>query len=132
MSSGGEGGMYEALARLFHEPGRLAIMSVLCAADGGVAFTELKTSCGLTDGNLNRHLKMLQEAGAVRSEKSFVDLKPRTTLFLTAAGIESFHEYLAALEKVLEHAKASLPPTKAAAAAVSAGTPPLHRRAAHA
>ena len=44
-----------ALERIFHEPNRLAIMSTLCAADEGLAFTDLRDACGLTDGNLNRH-----------------------------------------------------------------------------
>ena len=47
---------FEALERIFHEPSRMAIMSALCAADGGLTFNELKERCALTDGNLNRHL----------------------------------------------------------------------------
>lgn len=105
---------FEALERLFHEPGRLAIMSALCAAGEGLPFTDLKESCSLTDGNLSRHLKMLQDAGAIRLEKSFVGLKPRTTVFLTQAGIESFHQYLEVLEAVLERARSALPASVAA------------------
>ena len=42
---------------------RLAITSALCQADDGKAFADLKQLCNLTDGNLNRHLKVLEEAG---------------------------------------------------------------------
>lgn len=99
---------HETLARLFHEPGRLAIMSALCAAGRGLPFTELRDACGLTDGNLNRHLKMLEEAGAVRVEKKFVRGRPRTTLFATRPGTRQFSDYLEALEEVLKAAQSAL------------------------
>ena len=100
---------YEALERIFHEPNRLAIVSALCAAGDGLSFNELKSECSLTDGNLNRHLKSLEEAGAIRIEKMFVDAKPRTTVFLSKRGLESFSEYLEALSAVLKKARSAIP-----------------------
>ena len=96
---------HEALEKIFHEPNRLAIMSALCAAPGGVTFTDLKTACGLTDGNLSRHLAALEEDGAIRIKKEFVGAKPRTTVFLTDTGLDRFNDYLTALEDVLQQAK---------------------------
>jgi len=96
---------FNALEKIFHEPNRLAIMSALCAADGGVPFTDLKASCRLTDGNLNRHLKVLEEEGVIRMDKSFVQLRPRTTIHLTKTGFQRFNEYLATLAEVLEQAR---------------------------
>lgn len=61
----------DRLSRVFHEPRRLAIMSVLCAsAPTGLSFSELRAQCGLTDGNLNRHLKTLEEAGAITRQRT--------------------------------------------------------------
>ena len=97
-----------ALEKIFHEPNRLAIMSALCAAESGLSFPELKQSCNLTDGNLNRHLKVLSEDSAVRIKKKFVDDRPRTTVTLTASGLTRFQEYLGALESVLLNARAAL------------------------
>ncbi len=94
-----------ALERLFHEPSRLAILSALCAAHDGLAFTELRDICRLTDGNLNRHLKTLEEAGVVRIHKAFVDDKPRTTVALTRAGLARFSLYLETLAAVLQDAR---------------------------
>ncbi len=105
---------FDGLEKIFHEPNRLAIISALCAADGGVAFTDLKASCRLTDGNLNRHLKLLEETGIVRMDKKFINLRPRTTVRLTPTGLRRFNEYLAALEEVLEHAKQAASPGKKA------------------
>jgi DNA-binding transcriptional ArsR family regulator len=94
-----------ALERLFHEPNRLAILSALCTARSGLAFTDLRDTCRLTDGNLNRHLKALEEAGIVRVHKAFVNDKPRTTVSLTRGGLARFHRYLEKLEGVLQEAR---------------------------
>ena len=114
---------YDALEKIFHEPSRLSIMSSLCAADKGLSFTELKDLCGLTDGNLNRHLKVLEEAKAIRVEKSFVDNKPRTTVYVSKTGLKRFNEYLLALSDVLTAAKKAMPAEK------KAGTVPFGRTA---
>jgi len=97
-----------ALAKIFHEPNRLAIMSALCTSDDGLSFSELRNTCNLTDGNLNRHLKVLTENEAVCISKAFVDDRPRTTITLTPAGLERFQEYLRALEDVLLKARTAL------------------------
>jgi len=99
---------YAALKTLFHEPNRLAMMSALSQAIDGLTFNDLKRECDLTDGNLSRHLKTLEEAEAIRIEKTFVDAKPRTTVFLSDAGRKSFIEYLQALEEVLQKAARSV------------------------
>jgi DNA-binding transcriptional ArsR family regulator len=95
---------YTALKRIFHEPNRLAIMSALCGSANGLTFKELKQECDLTDGNLSRHLKALEEAEVIVMEKKFVGVKPRTRVILTDKGRESFMEYLQALEEVLKKA----------------------------
>ncbi len=110
----------ETLERIFHEPARLAIMSSLCAVERqGRSFGELKEECRLTDGNLNRHLKVLEEAGAVRIEKNFVGLKPRTTVFLSSGGVERFRQYLDALEDLLNTARSVIPETRRTKAVLS-------------
>lgn len=103
---------FQALEKIFHEPNRLAIMSALCAADKGLTFSELKAECALTDGNLNRHLKVLKESKVIRIAKAFVADKPRTTVFITAKGLDRFNEYLEALASVIEQAREALPASK--------------------
>ena len=99
---------YSALERLFHEPSRLAIMSSLGGAVDGPTFNQLKQQCELTDGNLSRHLKTLEEAGAIRTRKRFVGAKPQTKVYLTAAGRAGFLAYLKALEEVLRSAATAM------------------------
>ena len=101
---------YAALNKIFHEPNRLAIVSALCNSEDGVTFHDLKEECGLTDGNLSRHLKSLQEARVVRIRKTFVGAKPQTTSFLTDRGRNHFVNYLQALEEVLLKAAESVSP----------------------
>lgn len=96
------------LERIFHEPNRMAILSALCAAPDRLTFTEIRDTSGLTDGNLNRHLKVLEEADIIRTHKSFVGVKPRTTVTLTDTGLKRFEEYLTALSDVLKKAKQAL------------------------
>ena len=98
----------DAIERVFHEPNRMAILSVLCASRGGMPFTELRDRCGLTDGNLSRHVKTLEEEGIVRCNKAFVNNKPRTTVMLTASGTQRFQAYLDTLTAVLKQAKTAM------------------------
>lgn len=93
-----------ALDPIFHERSRLSIMTLLAANPGGIAFTELRDLCGLTDGNLSRHLRKLAEAGLVRMEKRFVRGIPNTTIQMSAAGIEQFSQYVEELAGVVEEA----------------------------
>lgn len=108
---------FQALEKIFHEPARLAIMSALCAASDGVTFSELKGTCELTDGNLNRHLKVLKENHVVRVQKAFVDDKPRTTVTITSKGLDRFNDYLEALADVMKQARKALPREKKARSA---------------
>lgn len=99
----------QSLERVFHEPNRLAIMSALGGVAEGLTFNELKEQCRLTDGNLSRHLKALEEAGAVKIHKQKDDgARPQTTLFLTPSGRREFVEYLQTLESVLQQAAEAL------------------------
>jgi len=92
---------YARLERIFHEPGRLAIMSDLLGAPKGLTFTELKKTSDFTDGNLSRHLKALEEINAVTIKKSFVKNRPQTMVALSNRGRKDFLAYLQALEAVL-------------------------------
>jgi DNA-binding transcriptional ArsR family regulator len=103
---------YNALEKIFHEPNRLAIMSALCRSTDGMTFNELKEECDLTDGNLSRHLKALEDAKAVKIKKAFVKAKPQTTVLLSENGRENFIEYLKALEEVLQAAAQAAAPDK--------------------
>ncbi|MBL9078468.1 MAG: transcriptional regulator [Planctomycetes bacterium] len=95
---------YEGLDRLLHEKARLGILTSLAARADGLLFTDLKALCNLTDGNLSRHLTVLQEAGLVDIHKGFRGKRPQTLCRLTDAGRKRYLDYIAVLESVLADA----------------------------
>jgi DNA-binding HxlR family transcriptional regulator len=95
---------YDGLDRVIHEKARLGVLTSLTAHPKGLAFADLKQLCGLTDGNLSRHLQVLQDAGLVTIHKGYERNRPHTTCRLTAAGRKRFLEYLSVLEQVVRDA----------------------------
>jgi DNA-binding transcriptional ArsR family regulator len=95
---------YEGLDRVMHEKARLGLLTSLVAHPKGLPFGELKQLCGLTDGNLSRHLAVLEEAGLVEITKSYLGNRPHTTCRMTASGRRRFVEYLGVLERVVRDA----------------------------
>lgn len=95
---------YEGLDRVLHEKARLGILTSLAAKADGLLFTDLKGLCNLTDGNLSRHLTVLQEAGVVEIHKGYKGKRPQTLCRLTDGGRKRYLEYIAVLESVLADA----------------------------
>jgi DNA-binding MarR family transcriptional regulator len=87
------------LDRLIHEPGRLAILTVLSSvADADFVF--LQRTTGLTKGNLSSHLTKLEAAGLVEIQKRFVRRKPNTNVALTELGRERIARHWEQLERL--------------------------------
>lgn len=95
---------YGGLERTLHEKARLGIMTSLMAHAQGLLFNELKDLCALTDGNLNRHLKVLQDERLIELWKGHSRNRPQTLVRITALGRQRFLEYVAVLEQVVSDA----------------------------
>ena len=95
---------YDGLERAIHEKARLGIMASLVTHPEGLLFGDLKELCSLTDGNLNRHLKVLTEANLVEIWKGSKANRPQTLCRMTALGKSKFLEYVAELERVIADA----------------------------
>ena len=106
MKSKASGGRfaYEGLDRVIHERARLSVLTSLITNPKGVAFNELKRLCSLTDGNLSRHLQVLQAEKMVEVSKGHEKNRPQTICRITAAGRKRYLEYLATLEQVVKDA----------------------------
>jgi DNA-binding MarR family transcriptional regulator len=100
---------FDGLDRVLHEKARLGILTCLLSHRDGLVFTDLKAACGLTDGNLSRHLATLQEAGLVEIWKGHKGRRPQTLVRLTPAGTKRFLDYLALLEGIVSGALAAAP-----------------------
>ena len=99
---------YDGLDRVIHEKARLGVLTSLVGHRNGLVFGDLKQLCDLTDGNLSRHLAVLEEAGLVAIEKSFVANRPQTRVRITDVGRERYLRYLAVLEQVVKDAAAAV------------------------
>jgi DNA-binding MarR family transcriptional regulator len=95
---------YEGLDRVIHEKARLGVLTSLIAHPKGLVFADLKRLCGLTDGNLSRHLQVLQEAGLVEILKGYEQNRPQTICRITPSGRRRFLNYLSVLEQVVRDA----------------------------
>ena len=95
---------YPGLDRVIHERARLSVLTSLARYSKGLRFGDLKALCGLTDGNLSRHMQVLQEAGLIDVAKNFEHNRPQTTVSLTAEGHKRYVDYLAVLEQVVRDA----------------------------
>jgi DNA-binding transcriptional ArsR family regulator len=95
---------YDKLDRVLHEKARLGVLTALANSRKGRPFTELARLCGLTDGNLSRHLDVLAEHGLVEVRKGFDGRRPLTTCVMTPAGRRRFRGYLVELERVIRDA----------------------------
>lgn len=98
---------YEGLDRTIHEKARLGILTSLAANPSGLLFGDLKELCSLTDGNLNRHLQTLQEAGLIEVWKRFQFKRPQTLLRITDVGRQKLLQYITELERVVADAAAA-------------------------
>ena len=89
------------LSKLYSHRMRLGLMGILVVNDW-VDFVTLRDALKLTDGSLAGHIKPLDKAGQIETEKRFVDDKPRTTYRATQAGPEAFERHLGELEDFLK------------------------------
>ena len=83
-----------------HEPVRLGIL-LLLKIHHQLPFAEIQKALQITSGNLNSHLTKLQEKKYVIIEKRFVDLRPRTVIFLSKEGKSALSKYIGDFSKIL-------------------------------
>ena len=95
---------YDGLDRVIHEKARLRVLTSLIAHPKGLVFGDLKEMCALTDGNLSRHLQVLEEASLVAIEKGYHRNRPQTVCRITAEGRRRYLDYLKVLEQVVRDA----------------------------
>jgi DNA-binding transcriptional ArsR family regulator len=93
----------EALDPLIHAPARLRIVATLAALPEGdrLSFTRLQDMIGLTPGNLITHLRKLEDAGYIATEKTGNGPASLTTAALTLRGRAALDSYTAALRGLI-------------------------------
>jgi DNA-binding MarR family transcriptional regulator len=91
---------------IIHAPARLRIVVTLAALAEGdaLSFTRLQTMIGLTPGNLITHLRKLEDAGYVSSQKTGSGTTSRTSIELTGPGRRALTAYKTTLRDILNGA----------------------------
>jgi DNA-binding MarR family transcriptional regulator len=89
-----------------HQRVRLGILAVLEEAKRA-DFSYLRDALDLSDGNLSRHIQVLEEAGLVAVEKGFEGRRPRTWVSATKAGRSALGQELKALNELIDRVNGS-------------------------
>jgi DNA-binding MarR family transcriptional regulator len=93
----------DALDPLIHVPTRLRIVATLAALDDEdtLSFTRLQDMIGLTPGNLIVHLRKLEDADYLTTDKTGNGAGSRTTVALTLRGRAALDAYTRTLRDLL-------------------------------
>ena len=96
----------EELDPVIHVPARLRIVVTLAALPPGddLSFTRLQDVIGLTPGNLITHLRKLEDAGYVSTQKNGSGVSARTAVALTNTGRAALDRYTTVLRQLLDSA----------------------------
>jgi DNA-binding MarR family transcriptional regulator len=89
--------------KVIHQPIRLQIMAALTSLeeDEQLNFVDLRLLVKATDGNLGAHLQKLEEAEYIKTEKAFVDRKPRTWVRATSEGTRAYQQHVQFLRNIV-------------------------------
>jgi len=93
----------EPLDLVIHAPARLRIAATLAALPDGdtLSFTRLQDILGLTPGNLITHLRKLEDAGYLNTQKTGNGPASRTSVALTHLGRAALDAYTRTLRGLL-------------------------------
>ena len=90
----------EELDPLLHQPLRTQLVAFLAGA-GEQTFSDLKRQLGVSDGNLDAHLKKLLAADYVAVRKETGRGRPQSFFVLTASGRQALNDYIRTLHRLL-------------------------------
>jgi DNA-binding MarR family transcriptional regulator len=87
-----------------HQRTRLGILALL-RSGVAIEFGALRDELRLTDGNLNRHLKVLEDAQLVASSRRTGRGRPKTWVTITDTGRKALEAELTALRALIDLAE---------------------------
>jgi DNA-binding MarR family transcriptional regulator len=86
---------------LVYQRSRLGILAILVEASSS-QFPFLRETLQLSDGNLSRHLGVLEAASLVKIGKGRRGTRPPTSVLITRAGREAFAAEVAVLRRLID------------------------------
>ena len=97
-----------ALDETVHQRVRLGILAILSEATE-CTFPIVRDELELTDGNLSRHLRVLEEAGLIEIRKGYEGRRACTWLTLTRQGRKALRDEITALEQLVHRLRRTQP-----------------------
>ena len=88
-----------AFDELIHAPNRLQVCAMLAPVDA-LAFATVRNALAVSDSVLSKHLKVLSDAGYLRTSKTPHASRTRTWLSLTDTGRAALQAHLAELHRI--------------------------------
>lgn len=105
-----------------HQRVRLGILALLSGVDRA-DFNQLKQALGTTDGNLGRHLQVLERSRLIQLRKDTSQARPRTWASITKAGRRALGAELDVLKELVALVEA---PTPASGPSRTRATPTIN------
>lgn len=93
-----------SLDPVIHSPVRFSIVAALAAVEQS-DFASLRDTVEVTDSALSKQITILEDAGYILIQKTFVGRRPRTYLALTSEGHKAFDLHLQALRRIVENSQ---------------------------
>lgn len=88
-----------AFDELIHAPNRLQVCAMLAPVDA-LDFATVRDALGVSDSVLSKHVKVLSDAGYLRTSKAPHAARTRTWLALTDAGRTALEAHLRVLRRI--------------------------------
>lgn len=95
---------FKNLDPLLHSQLRLAIMSLLISVKKA-DFSFIKEKTEASAGNISIQIGKLENAGYLKTNKTFKNNRPNTSYTITQKGVSAFEHYVDALQEYLDAAK---------------------------
>lgn len=86
--------------QVIHQPVRLGVMAAL-HRERRVRFVVLRDALGLTDGNLATHVRRLEEAGLVRTERAWGEGGIQMFVAISPSGAQAVVRYADHMRRLL-------------------------------
>lgn len=92
---------FNGLDTVVHGPVRLGVITAL-QVEGPLDFTTLVKRFEVADGAMGVHLRKLEEAGYIATNRRFVGRRPKSTYRITPAGRCALSHYLETMQQIID------------------------------
>jgi len=92
--------IYRHFDTIIHAPNRLKICALLAPLETA-EFKMLRDELEVSDSVLSKHIKQLEDAGYVKQQKTKLNGRQRTWVYLTTKGRKAFSGHIEELKRIV-------------------------------